>query len=384
MKLRLIIAYYVCCGVLLFSACKKTATPASDLHTDNSTAAAKGPVSRILINTHGIGGYDFADGLDMGFPFDYNSTGKADHFFFYRPGEGLVQVTQHVNNAFTGIYATRQGIGNFDLRDIRNRIFPYDYNSSGKMDHLVIFGRMTGKICIVKNVNGSFVTVYTSPNGVDGFPITYAGDEGTAFDYAGTGKKDHLLFYSPGRGDIRILKRTANGFTTVYTSTTGIGGADLSRNQDRIVGFDYTGSGKADHLLITRSIIGMAWILKNVNGVFTPVFTSTHGIGGFDMVHMHDQILPYDYNNSGKEDHLILYRPGAAYIFIVKNTNGTFSPVYSSGFGIGGYPLNSWKDVLFPYDYNSNGKANHIFLCRPGDGWACILQNNSGTFTQVY
>ena len=50
-----------------------------------------------------------------------------------------------------------------------------------------------------------------------------------------------------------------------------------------------------------------------------------------------DQMLGFDYDSSGKNDHLVLYRPGTGTVWIVKNDHGTFSPVSQSSSGIGSY-----------------------------------------------
>jgi hypothetical protein len=56
---------------------------------------------------------------------------------------------------------------------------------------------------------------------------------------------------------------------------------------------------------------------------------------------------------------------------ILKNANGTFNPVYE-GSGIGGYDLKSWHDQAFAFDYEHSGKLDHIVLYRPGQGSVSI------------
>lgn len=372
----------LCCllsSTLLFTACKKqlnepaTATDANML--------ASGVQARL--STNGIAGYDMRDGNDLGIAFDYTGTGKPDHLLLYRPGVGFIQIIRKTNGVFNAVYSSGNGIGGFDLKGL-DRIIAFDYNSSGKMDHLLLYRRMSGRVMILKNTNGVFTQVYNSPSGIGGYPVIEPRDEVIAFDYNGTGKKDHLIFYAPGTGKINIIKNTGGTFTSIYSSTTGIGGWDLKNNLDKIIAYDYNSDGRANYLLLTRPYIGMATILQNNSGTFTPVFTSTHGIGGFDMVRQKDQVFAYDYDKSGKQDHLMLYRNEENYVFIVKRSGNTFTPVYASGFGIGGYRFNSWKDSMFPYDYNSTGIANHLFIYRAGDGFVSILENNNGVYTQVY
>jgi len=167
-------------------------------------------------------------------------------------------------------------------------------------------------------------------------------------------------------------------------SGLGIGGYDISSTADRMIAFDYNSSGKQDHLLLYRPGTGVVWILQNTGGRFSPVFTSSSGIGGYDLKSTADQIIPFDYDSSGKMDHLLLYRPGGGAVYILKNVAATFVPVYGSANGIGGYNMASAADLIIPFDYNSSGKQDHLLLYRPGTGICWILQNVGGTFSAVY
>ena len=100
------------------------------------------------------------------------------------------------------------------------------------------------------------------------------------------------------------------------------------------------------------------------------------GIGGYDLASSADRAFAFDYDSSGKKDHLALYRPGTGTMWILKNTGGTFSPVYSMGdpgSGIGGYDLASSADRAFAFDYYSNRTPDHMALYRPGTGTFWIL-----------
>ena len=60
------------------------------------------------------------------------------------------------------------------------------------------------------------------------------------------------------------------------------------------------------------------------------------GIGGFDLVSPADHVIAYDYSGTGKLDHLVCYRPGAGAIFILKKAGddhspGAFAAVYHQG-----------------------------------------------------
>ena len=91
--------------------------------------------------------------------------------------------------------------------------------------------------------------------------------------------------------------------------------------------FDYDGSGKLDHIVLYRPGYGTVWILKNSGGTFTTVYAQ-EGIGGFDLLSSADRAFAFDYDGSGKLDHIALYRPGTSTIYIVMRSADTFTTVY--------------------------------------------------------
>ena len=113
---------------------------------------------------------------------------------------------------------------------------------------------------------------------------------------------------------------------------------------------------------------------------FAPVYAQGDpgsGIGGYDLRSLADRAFAFDYDGTGKLDHLALYRPGTGTMWILKNTAGAFTPVYAQGdpgSGIGGYDLRSLADQAFAFDYDSTGKLDHLALYRPGTGTMWILK----------
>ena len=111
-----------------------------------------------------------------------------------------------------------------------------------------------------------------------------------------------------------------------------------------------------------------AWATVGITLQFTPVYHQGDpgsGIGGYDLRSPADQVFAFDYDGSGKLDHLALYRPGTGTIWILKNTGGNFTPVYHQGdpgSGIGGYDLRSPADQVFAFDYDGSGKLDHLAL----------------------
>ncbi|NSL87029.1 hypothetical protein ECE50_009320 [Chitinophaga sp. Mgbs1] len=337
----------------------------------------------------GFGHYDLLSTADRMFPFDYTGSGKADHLVLYRPGTGIFSILKNTNGTFSQVFASNyQGVGGFDLRSTLDKVFPFDYTGSGKADHLVLYRPGSGILNILKNTNGTFTQVFASNNqGVGGYDLRSTLDQIFPFDYTGSGKADHLVLYRPGSGILNIVKNTNGSFTQVFASNfQGVGGYDLRVEDDKVFAYDYTGSGKADHLVLYRPGYGTFNIVKNMNGSFTQVFASNNqGVGSYDLRSTLDLVFPFDYTGSGKEDHLVLYRPGSGILNVVKNVNGSFTQVFASNFqGVGGYDLRSAADKVISFDFNGNGKADHLIAYRPGDGFVNIIRNNSGFFEIIY
>ncbi len=165
------------------------------------------------------------------------------------------------------------GIGGYDLSSPADLGFAYDYDGTGKLDHLVFYRPGTGAIFILKNNSGSFTTVYKQVDpgngqhggGIGDFALTSQYDQGFAFDYKGTGKQNYLVFYSPGTGKVSILQNFNGNFINVYPQgqqTGGIGGYDLAGTMDLGFSFDATGSGKQNGLVFYRPGTGAIFILK--------------------------------------------------------------------------------------------------------------------------
>jgi hypothetical protein len=127
------------------------------------------------------------------------------------------------------------------------------------------------------------------------------------------------------------------------------------------------------------------YILTNDRGTFRPVFNGGRaGIGGFDLLNERDQIIAFDYNSLGKLDHLLVYRPGKGIVYILTNDRGTFRPVFNGGrAGIGSYDVGHELDRIIAFDYDSSGKPDHLLLYRPGAGFVHILANRRGEFRNL-
>jgi DNA-binding winged helix-turn-helix (wHTH) protein len=356
-------------------------TPGSRLPLDRDDHRRAVPVYR-TINTPteaavGIGGYDFRSPADQAFAFDYDHSGKLDHLVLYRPGAGKTAIVKNFGQDFVPVHEG-QGIGGYELKSDADRAFAFDYDHSGKLDHLVLYRSGTDILWIVKNVDGAFTPVYKRQGS------TQAAGNGTrdqqsgaeqifAFDYDHSGKLDYLARYSPGNETLSILKNTGGTLTEVYAhsiASVDIGGDTPKASASHAFAFDYDQSGKPDHVVLYRPGVGTISILKNIDGTMIPVYQGI-GIGGYDLKSPNDRVLAFDYDHSGKSDHLLLYRPGSGLVSVLKNSKGRFAAEVE-GNGAGGFDLKSPHDRGVAFDYDHSGKQDHIVFYRSGTGVVCI------------
>jgi hypothetical protein len=382
----------------------------------------------------GIGGYDFASPEDRAFAFDYQGSGYLDHIVVYRPGTGIVWILENSGNGrFTPVYQSTYdsstgyggGIGGYDLRSTSDQMFAFDYDGTGKLDHLVLYRPGTGIIWILANNSGTFTPVYQSTfdvgtglgGGIGGYDLLSSSDQLLAFDYAGGNTANHLLAYRPGYGIVWILGRSGSKFAPVYQSSYnstaglggGIGGYDLLSPSDRIVTGDSTytlGAGNSSQLALYRPGSGIVWVLKsNGDGTFAVEFQSTWnsstgaggGIGGYDLRSSSDQLVLASTPGSSN-GYALLYRPAVGNVWTVQCTAGVggtlsncsadYRSSYNSatglGGGIGGYDFLSASDRVFALDYSDSGALDHLIIYRPGAGSIWMLQNSGDrSFSRV-
>jgi hypothetical protein len=339
---------------------------------------------------NGIGGYNLKSRADLSFPFDYTSSGKLDHIVLYRPGMGTCWILANNGGSFSPVYSQAiNGIGGYHLNKAADRGFAFDYNSSGSLDHLVFYRPGKGSIFIIRKDNGNFSPVYAKGDdgrfeGIGGYDLASPADRIFAFDYNSSGKMDHLCCYRPGTGTMWILRRTNGAFSPVYQQGdpgAGIGNYDLQSPDDRAFAFDWDSSGKMDHIALYRPGHGTFWCLRNNQGAFSPVMSvgdPGNGIGGYDLASPADVAFAFDWDHSGKKDHVALYRPGTGTFWVLKHVGGTdFSPVYSQGDpgqGVGGYDLQSTVDKIYAFDYEHSGTEDYLVCYRSGTGTMWILK----------
>ena len=307
------------------------------------------PSSRIW---KGLGGYDLKNSADRAIAFDLDGRGKLDHLVLYRPGKGTVFILErHPAGCGMGFKAVMKegdpgsGIGGYDLKNSADRVIAFDYQSSGKLDHLVLYRPGTGTIHIKKVEQVSPFTLRISPvftsdgRGIGGYDLKNSADRAIAFDLEGRGKLDHLVLYRPGKGTLFVVTRdpanAKGGFKDVIKEGdpgSGFGGYDLKSAADRVIAFDYESSGKLDHLVLYRPGAGTIHIKKiarvspftlRIDSVFTSDGT---GIGGYDLKSADDRLIAFDYHRNGRLDHLAAYRAGEGVCWSLERDGGRLHP----------------------------------------------------------
>jgi len=115
-----------------------------------------------------------------------------------------------------------------------DRIVAFDYYGTGKMDHLLLYRRGTGLVVVVEHGAGNtFYLMGVWGNGLGGWDMSSPADRVVAFDYYGTGKMDHLVLYRPGTGLIAVLEHgSSNTFYLMGVWSNGLAGYDLASPAD--------------------------------------------------------------------------------------------------------------------------------------------------------
>jgi uncharacterized protein YjbI with pentapeptide repeats len=325
-------------------------------------------------------------------------------------GAGGTQFTPFFTPAYQG-----GGIGGYDMRSPTDRVIAYG-DGHGKPNYLVCYRPGRGVAGVVYPQGAAFGHVLLNGDpggggmgaGLGGYTLADPADQIIAYDGDGQGKPNYLVCYRPGKGVFSIIEKKTDvnnnvTFGTVYDSANGIiGDCDLSDPADRIIAYDFLGTGRLDHLVCYRPGTGKLWIVeKNVdanhNVTFSTVYKSTSGIGHYDLGSKADRLIAYDYESSGRPDYLLCYRPGTGAMTIAHRQGDTFANVYMQGDpgnGIGDPKLRSFSlldplDQIIAYDHTGTGHLDHLVCYRPGAGLIMILKKVSdkddpSAFAPVY
>jgi len=309
---------------------------------------------------------------------------KYTDLICYSPGFGNVSMNIGIKDgSFIKKTDFRNGIGGYDLKNISDQIIAFDYNGDG-LDDLFCYRPSKKIVFILKSTgNGSFQKIILPGNkqGILGFDFADINDKAISLDYNGDGFDD-ILCYRPGKKISFLIKSNGNdSFTMINNSKSGIGNYDLSSVKDKIVGFDYNNDKYTD-LICYRPGNKIVQILKsNGDGTFSTTLSSTNGIGGYDLSNQNDQIISADYNGDNYDD-LICYRPSKGILHILKsNGNASFANILQRSNGICNFDLKNTADKLITMDYNNDGKAD-IIGYRPVQGFTMSARSDgAGNFS---
>jgi hypothetical protein len=250
---------------------------------------AKSDFPPILESFSGVGSgsnnYNLTDTKDVIVPFDYYNTGKATELLIYRPGSGICWVMHNTapfgtTPNFVAVFKSYNGIGaapyNYDLLSPSDIILPYDVLNTGIVDGILIYRPGTGI----------------------------------------------LASYSHGPNDqtFNIFQFLRNGlYSQKYLGSQHY---DLMSPNDRITPYDYGSTGTKQQVLIYRPGYGIAWMFDqmdlNTNNIR---FLSYSGLGtpNYNLLSTNDKAFAYDFSGTGKIDHLFIYRPGSNLVYIYNN-----------------------------------------------------------------
>ncbi len=208
-------------------------------------------------------------------------------------------------------------------------------------------------------------------------------------DFTGDGRGD-VFTWTPGTRRAYTSMGTASN---VFVSScdqgfNGYNGYDFWDVRDRALVLDYNGDGRKD-LLFYRPGAGTVYVMRaNTDATFTTVYASTDGIGGFDLWDSRDIAVAFDYDRDFKDD-LLLYRQGTGVVYIARsNGDGSYSTAYASSSGLGDFPMTGLNDQVVVFDYDGDTRDD-LFLYRPSDTSASpkraavIRSNGDGTFSNV-
>lgn len=266
------------------------------------------------------------------------------------------------------------------------RCFAFDYDHTGLLDH-VMFYDVGGWLMAYGQVgNDRFDRRPLAWGERPDWELKSAADQVFAFDYTSSGKLDHLVIHRPGDGKLSVFRNNYGTLEPVLKWNESVFGHGFA--------FDFESKGKLDHLVAYHPGEGRIIIFTNKNGLLEQVWKSNQGLTGipgfpgFDLKNAADRGFAFDFGSTGKLDHLVFYRPGAGKILIAKgslNNATNFTPVYDSenhgNKGIGGYDLARPDDQAMAFDCDSTGHMDYLLFYRPGRGAIFVFKkNDKGNF----
>ena len=131
------------------------------------------------------------------------------------------------------------------------RAFAFDGYSSGHLDHIVWYMCGGGLFCVLRRQGRDYDVIFDSSKGIGAFDFSNPYDYAIAYDWDKTHKQDHILCYRPAGGKLCIFSHDRQGkFTAVFQGPGLNGEWHLDNNWWRIFAFDFEQTGKMDHLCV--------------------------------------------------------------------------------------------------------------------------------------
>lgn len=326
----------------------------------------------------GIGGFDFHLAQDQVVAFDFDHSGRQDHLLMYRPGSNIVIISKldfknpqdPADDRYVTVFVSKTGIGGYALTSTADRIVPFDYDHDGQLDELAVYRPGAQQLTVITHGQGSSFGTAYSTP----WSILSADAQLLAYDFDRDGKIDDLMAYRPASNQVSVItKGTGAAFADRLPITSGgLPGYTLTA-ADRVVAFDYDHTGKADDLFVYRPGASLLTVFTRGSG---NTFTKTYSTSWWMLGSANAHAIAYDYDHDGRTDDILAYRSGETghHSIISKGPELAFEDKVSiTAGGIGGYDLRVTSDRIVAFDSEHIGSRTNLLTHRPGSGIAWVM-----------
>lgn len=264
----------------------------------------------------GIGGFDFHRANDQVVAFDFDRSGKQDHLLMYRPGSNIVIISRldagdprdPADDRYVEVFRSTQGIGGVALTSSADRMVPFDYDHDGFMDDLAIYRPGTERRLTI--VTHGEGTSFTTAYTTVWTLLQSTDAQVLAYDFDRDGAMDDLLAYRPAANQIAVVtKGTGAGFVDKVAPATGVLPGYTMSAADRVIAFDYDHTGKADDLFVYRPGSAQQQLHVFTRGTGN-TFTKAYATYWWMFQWANTHAIAYDYDHDGRSDDVLAYRAG--------------------------------------------------------------------------